>query len=460
MSFNAPVSGGHREGTGRRSVWTVGTLSYSSAGLVLLFCWLLFGDFAWTSRERAVTPLAQLMLKAGGASDTIVGLLAASLPAAMGMFVAPVVGYRSDRYRSRFGRRIPFLIVSTPLAAAAMIGIAFAPSVGSWLDRVLGASSPGLTVCFLAFFCVCWILFEIAAIVGNSLFLALINDVVPREILGRFFGLFRAMSLGVGAVFNFFLMGRAEHHLWEMFVGLALIYGIGFGLMCLRVKEGEYPPVPEEESREGFAESLRRYWRECFTHRYYLWLFGALAIAQVAFAPVNTFAIFYAKSVGMSIDSYGKALAAAFVISLVISYSVGALADRIHPLRVAILSLLLYLPLCIWAMVWAVSPGAFAIAFVAHVSISGIFFTGTASVGQRLFPKEKFAQFASAAQLVFGLLTMLLPPAMGIILDLSGHLYQLTFVAAAILCAASLAFFFIVLRFYNRLGGDSAYCPP
>jgi len=97
---------------------------------------------------------------------------------------------------------------------------------------------------------------------------------------------------------------------------------------------------------------------------------------------------------------------------------------------------------------------------VVRVSIAGIFFTGTASAGQRLFPKEKFAQFASAAQLVFGLFTMLLPPAMGIARDLSGHIYRLTFVAGAILCAVSLVFFFVVLRFYNRLGGDAASCPP
>lgn len=460
MEGDAVKPGENRQEPGRKGIWTVGTLSYSSAGLVLLFSWLLFGDFAWNSRERAVTPLAQLMLKAGGASDTIIGLLAASLPAALGMFVAPVVGYRSDRYRSRFGRRIPFLIVSTPLAAAAMVGIAFAPAAGSWLDRLLGASSPGEPLCFLVFFCACWIVFEVAAIIGNSLFLALINDVVPREILGRFFGLFRAVSLGVGVLFNFFLMGKAETYLFEMLVVLALVYGIGFGLMCLRVKEGEYPPVPDEEAHEGFADSLRRYWRECFTHRYYLWLFGALAIAQVAFAPVNTFAIFYAKSVGLSMDSYGKALAASFMISLAISYSIGALADRIHPLRVAIASLILYLGLCIWAMFGAVSPNAFAVAFIGHVVITGIFFTGTASAGQRLFPKEKFAQFASAAQLVFGLCTMLLPPAMGLILDLSGHLYQLTFVVGGLFSVAALVFFFIVLRFYKHLGGDAAYSPP
>lgn len=440
--------------------WAIGPLIYSFSGLVILFCWLLFGDFAWTARERAVTPLAQLMLKAGGASDTIVGFLVGSLPAALGMFIAPVVGYRSDRFRSRLGRRIPFLLVSTPVASAAMLGLAFAPSVGGWMHDVLGTHSPGLAVCFLAFFTVCWVGFEVASVVGNTLFLALINDVVPREVLGRFFGLFRMVSIVVGILFNFFLMGKAENHLCEILIGLAVVYGVGFMLMCLRVKEGEYPPVPEEEDREKLLVSIRRYFHECFTHRYYLWLFGALALANMAFTPVNIFSIFYAKSVDMSMDTYGKILAGGFVISLLISYSIGSLADRFHPLRVAIGSLFLYFPLCIWAVIWAKTVGTFAFGFTIHVIVSGIFFTGTASLGQRLFPKERFAQFASAGQMILGLLTMLLPPVMGMILDISDHAYQLTFLAGAILCFFAIAGFLIVMKYYYQLGGDIAYHPP
>ncbi len=255
-------------------------------------------------------------------------------------------------------------------------------------------------------------------------------------------------------------MGKAEEHLCEILIGLAVIYGTGFTLMCLRVKEGEYPLASETENREGFLVSVRRYFRECFTHRYYLWLFGALAFASMAFTPVNIFSIFYAKSVDMSMDAYGKILAGGFVVSLLISYSIGSLADRFHPLRVALGSLFLYFPLCIWAVIWARTSGTFAFGFAAHVIISGVYFTGTASLGQRLFPKERFAQFASAGQMILGLLTMLLPPVMGMILDISGHVYQLTFFAGAILCFLAVAGFLVVMKYYHQLGGETAYHPP
>jgi len=247
-AMNSPETPCHRTG----KTWHVGTLVYSGAGLVVLFSWLLIGDFSWQARERAVTPVAQVLLKQFAVSDLLIGFLVGSMPSALGMFLSPVVGYRSDRLRSRWGRRIPFLLVTTPIAAGAMIALGFVPMGARWLDGALGASSPGLNACFLGLFALFWILFEVAAVVGNAIFGALINDVVPAAVIGRFFGLFRAISLIVGVVFNYFLLGKAEEHFLPIFAVMGAIYGVGFGLMCLKVKEGEYPPVPETGPGEGF----------------------------------------------------------------------------------------------------------------------------------------------------------------------------------------------------------------
>ena len=40
----------------QRKLWRVGTLTYAFGGLVILFSWLLWGDFAWSMRDRAVAP--------------------------------------------------------------------------------------------------------------------------------------------------------------------------------------------------------------------------------------------------------------------------------------------------------------------------------------------------------------------------------------------------------------------
>ncbi len=440
--------------------WRVGTLVYSTAGLAVLFSWLLIGDFAWNARERAVTPVTQVLLKKFEVSDLMIGFLIGSVPSAMGMLLGPVVGYRSDRFRSRWGRRIPFLLVTTPVATLAMIALGFVPMGARWLDAAMGTQSPGLNVCFLGLFALFWILFEVAAVIGNAIFGALINDVVPAAVIGRFFGLFRAISLIVGGLFNYFLLGKAEDYFLTIFVVMGLIYGVGFGLMCLKVKEGEYPVIDDSGPREGFRVAVRRYCRECFTHPYYLWLFGAWALANLAFNPFYTFSLFYARSVGMSLDHFGKFGALSLLCSLVISYPIGSLSDRIHPLRVAMISLILYMVLAGWAALFVRTPGAFAFAFIAHGVLAGVFLTGTASLGQRLFPQVSFAQFASAAALINGLFLMTMPPLMGAWLDASGNAYHLTFAAGAVIAALAACGMFVVLRYYRRLGGDKAYAPP
>ena len=132
--------------------WSVGSLTYSVAGLVILFGWLLLGDFAWQLRERSIIPLAQLLLKTFQTSDTIVGFLIGSVPYAIGMLISPIFGYWSDRHQSRWGRRLPFLMVSTPVAAIAMMMMAFIPRpLASWTAgwaRIHPATVPAFFFCF------------------------------------------------------------------------------------------------------------------------------------------------------------------------------------------------------------------------------------------------------------------------------------------------------------------------
>jgi MFS family permease len=463
MNSMPPVQQPAAAGPGEpQKSWRAGALVYTGAGLAVLFCWLLWGDFAWQLKERAVTPVGQLMLKRLQASDFLVGLLIGSLPAALGMILGPVISVKSDRHRGRWGRRIPFLLVATPIAAAAMMALAAAPAVGGWLHEVLGARSPGPMAASLIVFGVFWTVFEMASVVANAVFGGLINDVVPQEIIGRFFGLFRAVSLIAGIVFNFWIMGHAESHFVAIFLGIGLLYGAGFMVMCLKVREGAYPPPPPV-SPDGPAHPLKEagtYLRECYGNSYYLWLFVGYALAMLAAGPVNSFSVFYAKSLGMGMDAYGKCLALTYAISLVFSYFLGVLADRFHPLRVGIAATCLYAAAMLWGGFFARTAGTFAVAFVLHGVLSGVFLTTTASIGQRLFPSSKFAQFASANGIIIGLGFLLLPPFVGMLLDVSGHIYRYTFFCAGVLGLAGAAFLLVAHRKFMALGGPRHYVAP
>ena len=449
---------------GQKKIWHVGTLTYTTAGLAVLFGWLLWGDFTWNLKERAITPVGQIMLRGFSAPDWLVGLLIGSLPVGIGLILGPIICVKSDHTRTRWGRRIPYLLIPIPFIALSMFGLAATSFLGAALHDTLGANSPGVAACRFVVFGFFWTAFEIFTITGNCLFGALINDVVPQAIIGRFFALFRAVSLVAGIIFNFWLIGKAETHYFEILMVLGLIYGVGFTLMCLKVKEGDYPPPPvvdlaDRRGRRMFA-SLATYLKECYTNPFYLAFFLATTLAGLALQPVNTFSIFHARSVGMGDDLYGKCLALSYSISLVIAFPLGILADRFHPVRLGIFCMACYAAVTAYGFFFAFDSQSFFVAFLLHTVLAGTYMTATASIAQRLLPKEKFGQLTSAGGIVWGVSSMILPPALGVFIGKMNHDYRFVFLLAFLLASASAIAFVYLYKSYNRLGGDKDYKAP
>jgi len=443
--------------------WTAGTLVYTTAGLAVLFFWLLWGDFSQSMKDRAIFPVAQVMLRGFSAPDWLVGLLVGSVPAGIGMVLAPIVSVKSDRHRGPWGRRIPFLLLTSPVILLSMFGLGVAPALGASLHAHLGPHSPGEMICKVAAFGVFWTIFEIATVTITALFGALINDVVPRQIMGRFFALFRAVSLIAGVIFNYYLMGKAEHHYFGIFFGLGLLYAVGFTQMCLKVREGDYPPPPPREATGVRARAIApilSYLKECFSKPYYLCFFLATTLGLLSFVPVNTFSVYHARSLNVSDDHYGKSLALSYAISLVLSYPIGILADRFHPLRLGIIVMTFYSAVTLYGFLFATGMWTFFAAFVLHTVVSGAYFTGTASIGQRLLPRDRFAEFASAAGIVGAVCFMILPPTLGMFIQHMHHNYRYVFLLGSILSGATVAAYVGLFVQYLKLGGDAGYVAP
>jgi hypothetical protein len=81
------------------------------------------------------------------------------------------------------------------------------------------------------------------------------------------------------------------------------------------------------------------------------------------------------------------------------------------------------------------------------------FVTTTASLGARLFPHARFAQFNSAAILGTSLLSVVFPLLLGKVPDLSGRHYQQTFFWGAAIAVIALIGFIIVHAYWIKLGG-------
>ncbi len=444
-----------------KPVWRVGTLTYTAGGLAVLFGWLLWGDFAWQIRERSVAPVMMVLLQKFEASALVISLLLASLPAVLSVIISPIISYKSDRHRGPRGRRIPFLLLSTPFAALSLFLMAATPWLGSGLHAWLGDRSPGESACSLLALGIAWTIFEAAAMVCNTLFGALINDVVPKEMIGRFYGLFRACSLLAGILFNKVVFAHADEHYTAIFAGVGLVFGVGFTLMCLRVKEGDYPPPAQAGASEGFFSACRTYFRECGSNRYYISIFLAYGFGFLAFIPINTYSVAYADSVGMSRQSFGDHVALTYMISLVLAYFLGWMSDKFHPLRMSIASIALYIVVMVFGALTASGDAEkFGVALVAHGVVSGMFFTTTASLGARLYPQVRFAQVNSAGILVVSLMSAIFPPFLGKILDLGGRHYGQTFYWGAGLAVIALTGFIYVHSHWLKLGGSKDYKAP
>lgn len=451
----------------RRPVWRAGTLTYTFGALMMLCFWLLWGDFTWSMKDRAVGPSATLLIKSIGVSEFVYGLIVISFPNFTNIFLTPIISYMSDRHRGRWGRRIPFLMFTTPFIVLGLYGLGFTRVGGAMLHRVFPELS--LHGAMLLIFCISWVLLDFGTTLASSLFNALVNDVVPPELLGRFFGLFRAVSLGAGMLFNLYLIHKVESYGMWVFLGIGTLYGTGLLMLCLKVKEGQYPPPPEAEqgpdnSRLGLVtkvfHSSVTYLRQSFSLSYYRWYILTVATVGLCFLPINSYSIQYSKHLGIATETYGKYLFITYLCSLILSYFLGMLADRFHPLRTGIAALSIYAVLMATGWFLLADPEWFELIFILHGVISGCYFTLSASLGARLLPRALFAQFSSAGAIIQAIFTMLAAPAMGRLIDFLNYNYRCVFPVALVATLLSLTLFCKLYRNYLRHGGDRAYQPP
>jgi MFS family permease len=422
----------------------------------------MLGDFAYAIRERAVGDIFQVLLRKFAVSDLTFSILTTGLPAIMTICVVPFVGVISDNYRGRLGRRIPFLIVTTPIISVAIACLAAAPQVGLWLAPAFGGGAEGARLATVATLAIFWTAFEAGALIANAIFSALVNDVVPAKVIGRFYGMFRIFSLLAGILFNLFLFKFAKEWYATMFLGIALIYGVGFGIMCWKVREGSYPPPPPRHDPDtSFGDKIAVYARTSFGVPFFGLLIGVYSLAQVAAVPVNAVSLKSAEAFGLDDAGYGNARAITYTISLLLAFPLGWISDLLHPMRTAFLATLLYGAAMMVGWFVMHDSQTFQIFFIIHGVLSGAFFTTILSLLPRLLPRERFTQIFAAALVAQMFVIAVVSAGVGKALDsFLDHDYRMTFLISGVIALVACAAWTVLYRQFNRLGGLSRYAPP
>jgi maltose/moltooligosaccharide transporter len=444
-----------------KELYTAGSLVYTRAGLVALFGWLLWGDFILTLMERVMPSLLPVLLKSHGASNSEVAFIVSTLALVANSVLNPVISYQSDRFRSRWGRRRPFILLTTPFVVLFLAAIPFAPELTALalgfapLQKLLslGWWGPGIVM-----FGLLVAAFQIFNMFISSVYYYLIPDVVPHELLGRFFGLFRIFGTLAGILFNYFVFGLAETHMKEIFVVTALVYGLSIMLMCLNVREGEYPPpITEEHGR--WSSGIRNYARECFGHSYYWWAFLAYSALGWGTASNALVVFFYRDELGFSLDFFGKVMAAAGVAFTLLCYPFGILIDRwgCHKTLMLASASTAFFSLGMFFFANDVATGV-AWTIFREVSIA----LGSMALAKwtvEVYPMDRYGQFGSAGAMFSSIGGVLTLSVFAWLLDGLRHyryalLWQMLFALVSLFAAA------VVFKKWKSLGGPGNYQAP
>ena len=388
----------------QRNKRTVGTLTYTKLGLVVLFAWLLWGDFCFTIMEKVLGALLPIQLKSIGADNKMLALMVVILPNILGLSVGPAVSYKSDRYRSRWGRRIPFIVWTMPFLCMFLAGIGFTEDIADAMRnaailKTLGITPHAATMILVGLMVLGFAFFNEFV---NSVFWYLFADVVPHAYLGRFMGLMRVMGSIAIFIFQFYLAPYAETHAREIYIIVSLLYFFGFGLMCWRVKEGEYPPE-EDDAKDtaknggstGVLSHIGTYLQECFlSHPIYIVLFISTFFS--GFMAVGVYGVFFAKQIGVSVENYFVIAAWFSLAGAICHYPAGMLADRFHPVRLTLIFAILSIPGSFLGFFYKVDLPSYILVAVLWFPVAELVGAASGVLLIRVLPRKRYGQFASA----------------------------------------------------------------
>jgi len=207
-------------------------------------------------------------------------------------------------------------------------------------------------------------------------------------------------------------------------------------------------------------KSVKSYFYECFSSSYYVWYYMMLTMAICAMTAPFMFSVYAAQSFGLSLGDYGLCLVFTYIGSLVLSYPLGILVDKFHPLRMSLIALFLHIVVTLCGLFVAVNPVGFAVIFTIQGMFAGTYFTCVSGLGPMILPKSRFTQMSSAGGMVGSIFMIIFAAVFGKFLDMTGQQYQYTFGVGCLFTILALIAGVLLYRGFVSYGGFKGYVPP
>ncbi len=229
---------------------------------LLNFCLGFFGlQFAWQMRIILSGPVTEGL----GASPFIYGLIWLAGPFT-GMVVQPIIGILSDKTKSVFGRRRPYLLGGAIIASVALWLFPNSGNISGIISNFAGVNLPVWSGLFIAAIMI-WII-DACINIAQGPYRALIPDVVPQE-QHSLANSYISLSIGLGSVVAAgvapFLKYVCKYDMpvvWQ-FVMAALTFTLAMLWTCITIKEKSTVNIENTEEREAngenFLQSLKNF---------------------------------------------------------------------------------------------------------------------------------------------------------------------------------------------------------
>jgi MFS family permease len=281
-------------------------------GVRRLLWWILPANFAifaiWGSIPGLLLP-EQVTVSLGESGKVANMLIISTIGAFAAMIAQPIAGQVSDRTRSRFGRRAPWIILGALAGALSLVGLAFANS--------------------LVGFVIAWTLVQITYNFSQGPLSAVMPDRVPIARRGTFATL-SGIGLMVGAVGGS-VVGAAFFHS----IAVGYIFFAVFAVIVLTlfvVFNPDHPSTNFEREPFGFTEFLSTFWVNPLKHPDFFWAFTGRLLLYTGYFGVVGYQLFiltdylHVKSPETVVPILSLINLAGIIIATAVS---GPLSDRI-----------------------------------------------------------------------------------------------------------------------------------
>jgi MFS family permease len=272
---------------------------------------IMLGYMAWSIVSTILNPLNTKKMIALGLDESTNALLGSINSWAISILVM-YFSFKSDRTDTRLGRRLPYLLISTPFIAVSALGIPFVNTLGATI-----------------------VLSLIGMFFGDmkaSTYPLLSIDCVRRDVLARV----NSINGIIGGVIGFIALrwgiGLAKFHpLLPYGLSAALILVIT-AVVLMGVKE------PPTRVKDGAKFRLWSTFQVAARDRRMMLLMLGVALLNCVGIVSYTWLTFYVlKVLNVSAADYGKIVSWSSIVGILLAYPAGYLIDRVSGYRIILL---------------------------------------------------------------------------------------------------------------------------